>query len=169
MVVVVVQRAPASDQPQSILTFVDYKQKLTSGSVARVIKMSDFSVPTLTKFMSMGGGIMRGEEHQLVGDFIIILVLGHSAMGVGITNPSRSWFPSNSLFFSEVRAKRRPRSLGVRAEGESATGESALTGPPLIGNTMRIGSLVMGVGAGTLGYAVMGVGQLDVDLDGRMW
>lgn len=139
------------------LMFVDHKQKLTSGIVTGVMTISEFSVPMLTKFMSMGGGIMRGEEHQLVGDLTIILVLGHSAMGVGITNPSKSWFQSNSLFFSEVSAKRRLRSLGVRAEGDPATGESALTGPPLIGNTIRIGSLVMGVGAGTLGYAVMGV------------
>lgn len=94
---------------------------------------------------------MSGEDRELDGVFTIVLDFGHLAIGVGTVNPLKSRFLSCSLSFSEPGAKRRLRSLGARGEGVPGTGDSALDGTLLIGSTMKVGSLIMGVGAGTLG------------------
>jgi hypothetical protein len=71
------------------------------------------------------------------------------------------------LFCSELKANRRFASLGARGE-DAELGVNALTGALFIGRTMKVGSLVVGVGAGTLGYAVIGVAQQDGAVEGSV-
>lgn len=58
-------------------------------------------------------------------------------------------------------------SLGARGEDDEF-GVNALTGALFIGRTMKVGSLVVGVGTGTLGYAVIGVAQHDDAAEGNV-